>query len=52
MIQLDLFENDQVNMLRIEVQKYKEISENVRRGVFARLNELEKVVLEMTKKEK
>jgi len=52
MIQLDLFENDQLTMLRMEVQKYKEVAENVRRGVFARLNELERTIMELTNKEK
>jgi hypothetical protein len=52
LFQPDLFENDQVTLLRMEVQKYKEIAENVRRGVFARINELERMILELTNKDK
>lgn len=47
MIQLDFFEKDQNLLLWDEIRKVKESSENVRRGVFKRISEFEKIVLEM-----
>jgi len=51
--QLDLFEENKISILEEEVKKTKEISdktretsENVRRGVFARLTNLEKNFLQ------
>lgn len=51
--QLDLFEENKITFLEEEVKKTKEISdktretsENVRRGVFARLTNLEKNFLQ------
>lgn len=49
MIQLDLFQKSE-DIFMIELQKIKQSSENVRRGVFARVNELERMVLELAKK--
>lgn len=48
MIQLDLFqEYSEEDHLRNEVKKIRESSEKVRRGIFARHNELSKLYLEL-----
>ncbi len=48
MIQLDLFqEYSEDEELRREVKKLHESSEKVRRGIFARHNELSKLYLEL-----
>lgn len=47
MIQLDFFEVDQNILLWEEIRKVKQQSENVRRGVFKRINEFEKICKEM-----
>lgn len=47
MIQLDLFEGDQFVLLLQEFQKVKESSEKVRRGIFARIGEMEEKLREM-----
>jgi hypothetical protein len=47
LVQLDLFEDDEVVLLRQEMQKIKESSEKVRRGMFARHNELAKLWIEL-----
>ena len=41
-MQLDLFSNSEFDYLNSSVEKYKASSDNVRRGVFARLGTLEK----------
>lgn len=47
MIQLDLFEGDQFVLLMQEFQKVKDSSEKVRRGIFARIGEMEQKIREM-----
>ena len=37
--QLDIFESEDVSALTEKVKQYKESADNVRRGVFARLND-------------
>jgi len=51
MIQLELFPKNETQILNEEIDKLKESVGNMRRGVFARLNELEKLILDLTKKE-
>jgi len=47
-IQYDLFEEKtELNMLRKEVEAVKRKDDNVRRGLFARYNDLSKIVLRM-----
>ena len=47
-IQYDLFEEKtELNMLRKEVEAVKRKDDNVRRGLFARYNDLTKTVLRM-----
>lgn len=41
-IQLDIFESDEANLLWNELAKVKASSDNVRRGLFARHNEMAK----------
>ena len=43
--QLDFFEQLQLDSLKREMKKVRETSENVRRGLFARHNELAKMFL-------
>lgn len=47
MIQLDLFEGDQFVLLLQEFKKVKESSEKVRRGIFARIGEMEEKLKEI-----
>lgn len=47
MIQLDLFEDNQLILILKELRKVKESSEAVRRGVFRRVAELEQKLREM-----
>jgi hypothetical protein len=47
--QLDLFEELKFDSLKREMRKVKETSENVRKGIFARHNELAKMFLEQQK---
>jgi hypothetical protein len=47
MLQADLFEKDTALVLMQELKKTRDITENVRRGLFARYNELERMVLEI-----
>lgn len=47
MIQLDLFEDNQLILILRELKKVKESSEAVRRGVFQRVAELEHKLKEM-----
>lgn len=44
-MQLDLFEKDSVKLLIEELSKVKQSCDNVRRGLFARHNELAKLYL-------
>ena len=44
-IQLDIFEDVNVTTLKEEMKKVRETSENVRKGLFARHNELAKMFL-------
>ena len=50
MNQLELFSLNDVERLSIEVKKVKESSDNVRRGLFARHNELAKMYMDLHKK--
>lgn len=43
--QLDMFEDIEISTLKEEMKKVRETSENVRRGLFARHNELAKMFL-------
>lgn len=47
MIQLDLFEDNQLILILKELRKVKESSEAVRRGVFRRVAELEHKLREL-----
>jgi FtsZ-binding cell division protein ZapB len=44
MYQLDLFEKDTIKLIMQEIDKIRERSENVQRGVYARVAELKKEV--------
>lgn len=47
-VQLDLFEEfSEVDLLRKELADVKQRSENVRRGIFARHNQLSKLFIEL-----
>lgn len=46
-IQLDFFEKDEIKLLMQEHMKLKQSCDNVRRGIFARHNELAKMYLEL-----
>ncbi len=47
LIQLDLFEDNEVVLLRNEMQRVRESSDKVRKGIFARHNELSRLWLEL-----
>ena len=47
MLQLDLFEKNETVILLEEIRKVKESSEAVRRGVFRRIAEFERLIKEM-----
>lgn len=47
MFQLDLFEPDEVSMLRTEVVKLRSSNEKVRKSLFAKNSDLMKMYLEM-----
>ena len=47
--QLDIFEETDISSLKEEMKKVKETSDNVRKGLFARHNELAKMFLEQKK---
>ena len=49
-MQLDMFNNDQALYLMQELAKTKEMTENVRRGLFARYNALEALVIDLQTK--
>ncbi len=49
MIQLDLFEKDQIALFLEEMRKIKESSDKARRGLFKRYDELAKEILELKK---
>lgn len=50
-IQLDLFrELSEVDILRQELEEVRSRNENVRKGIFARHNELAKLYLELSEK--
>lgn len=50
MIQMDMFENDQLMYVIKELQETRVMTENVRRGLFARYNQLERDVIELRDK--
>lgn len=47
MLQLDFFEKNETMLLLEEIRKVKESSEKVRRGVFKRIAEFEKMLKEI-----
>lgn len=47
--QLDIFETNDLDSLKEEMKKVKATSENVRKGLFARHNELAKMFLDQQK---
>ena len=47
MIQLDMLEENEMMAVLRELKKVKDASENARRGLFARFNELERIVFEL-----
>lgn len=49
-VQLDIFEPSEFELIKQEMKKVKETSENVRKGIFARHNELAKMFLEQKQK--
>jgi len=50
-IQLDLFrELSEVDILRKELEEIRSRNENVRKGIFARHNELAKLYIELSEK--
>jgi len=50
-IQLDLFrELSEVDILRKELEEVRSRNENVRKGIFARHNELAKLYIELSEK--
>lgn len=48
-MQLDLYEKDEIKLLLEEIRKIRETSENVRKGVFKRVTDVEKMILELRK---
>lgn len=50
MNQLELFPLNDIERLSVEVKKVKESSDNVRKGLFARHNELAKMYIDLHKK--
>jgi hypothetical protein len=50
LIQLELIEEDKIEVLERKLFKMQETLDVTRRSLFARFNELEKIVLEMQKK--
>lgn len=48
-MQLELFQKTENEIIRDEITKIRESSENVRRGIFTRFNELSKLFLEQQK---
>jgi hypothetical protein len=50
MIQLDIFEKDQMMLVLAEMKKIKDIAENSRKSLFARNHELEKRIMELEKR--
>ena len=44
MRQLELFQRDEISELRLEIEKMKQTQENVRRGLFARHNEVVRMI--------
>lgn len=47
LVQLDLFEQDEVVLLRNEMQKVKDTSDKTRKALFARHGELAKLFVEL-----
>ena len=46
-IQLDFFEKDEMSLLKAEVEAVKKSGDKVRRGTYARINELEAMVKDL-----
>jgi len=47
LMQLDLFEQDEVVLLRMEVEKLRQIGDKTRKGIFAKHGELAKLFIEL-----
>lgn len=47
LIQLDLFEDNEMVLLRNEIQRVRESTDKVRKGLFARHGELAKLYVEL-----
>lgn len=47
LIQLDFFEQDESKLLQSEIAKVREMTDKVRKGLFARHNELAKMFVEL-----
>jgi len=51
MIQLDFFQShDELDLIRIELKSIKESNDKVRKGMFARHNELAKILLNISER--
>lgn len=48
-MQLELFQKSEMEVLREEIESVKKSSENVRRGIFSRNNELTYLVMDLRK---
>ena len=48
--QLDLFDNERMIHLLKEIKELKDTTENVRRGLFARYNQIERDVMDLRAK--
>lgn len=49
MIQLDLFDDNVLETILREIKKVKDSGDHVRKSLFARINELERLYLELAK---
>lgn len=50
MLQLDLFPQDENDIMRLEINKIRESTDKVRRGLFARHGELAKLYLDVNER--
>lgn len=48
--QLDLFNRGELDFVLSEMKKTRDLTENVRKGLFARYNSLERLVLDLMQK--
>lgn len=47
MIQMDMFENERMLYILKELKELRDMTDNVRRGLFARYNEIERDVIDL-----